>query len=212
MPDYLPGFVLLSACLPALAAQTVSIGITVGGQMTNDFGQSWSLSTPRLLLGPTVRVQTTSGFGFETDLLHKDIEFEYSVGRPGLAYGSYRMSANVWQLPLLLNYERRFGKLTPFVYGGWTVRWTTGAMRAGQYCIQLPSIVCTPFTETGLSEGDRQITNGPAAGGGVGFGAGMLRLSPEVRFTRWLQRAIAQPPSAQNEVDLLLRVAIQFGR
>jgi len=213
VPEHLPRLALLLVCQPALTAQTFSIGLSVGGQITNDIGQPWSsLRTSRLLLGPTIRVQATNGFGFETGVLYKDIEFDYSVGRPGLAYRSYKMSANMGQLPTLFRYEHRFGKLTPYVNAGWTVRWMTGAMRNGQYCIQLPSEVCTPFTETGLANKDRQITNGPAAGGGIAFGTGMFQLSPEVRFTRWLQKAIAEPPSAQNEVDLLVRVAVRFGR
>jgi hypothetical protein len=56
-------------------------------------------------------------------------------------------------------------------------------------------------------------TEGLVIGGGVQFGIGRLRVSPEIRYVRWNKPAIVEViadgptfQSSQNEVDLLVGI------
>jgi hypothetical protein len=73
--------------------------------------------------------------------------------------------------------------------------------------------IVKPFAETGWEPrvGSGASTDGFVIGGGVQFGIGRLRVSPEIRYVRWNKPAIVEViadgptfQSAQNEVDLLV--------
>lgn len=209
------GVLLLFGWLPSASAQ-VSLGVAIGGIVTDDFasseGMAYTPSSERLLIGPTFRMRTHSGLGVEVAALRKGLGFQYRLGRPGLGLTEYRADATMWQFPLLLQYGRTLGGVTPYVSAGPTLRWISGGTETGQNCTQLPSVVCTPFSRTDLSDIENRTTAGILVGAGVDVGMRLFRLSPEVRFTRWLEQSFRALPASDSQVELLLRIAIPVTR
>jgi hypothetical protein len=201
---------LLLLWMPSACAQ-LSIGITVGGTITSDFVNSNSgayiLNSGRLLIGPTVRLRTRSGIAIEGGALHKRIGFGYSFGRPGLGFTEYTVDAADWQFPFVLQYGRTLGSVTPYVGAGPVLRWITGGTQKGRNCTSLPSVVCTSFSQSQLSDIRERTTGGILIGAGLEIRAAFASLSPEVRFTRWLGQPFIAPIANDNQLQILLRIA-----
>lgn len=198
-------------CLPPAFAQTWSLGLTIGGLLTDDFrlrDSAYTSEPRRFLVGPTVRLQLDSGVGFEAGALRKPIGFRYAFGRPGLGFAEYETEAAAWEFPLLFHYGDARGRRAPYVSAGISLRRIAGASQTGRECTQLPSVVCTSFTPTELRELHNPTTAGLVIGGGMEVRLAWLRLSPEVRFTRWLSRPFTDPIASGNQVELLMRIAV----
>jgi hypothetical protein len=196
---------------PTIPGQTWSAGVTAGGLPVSDFGKGatgYTTTPSRLLIGPTIRLRLPSGVGFEAGALRKGVDWDYIFGRLGIGHTEYHMRAAAWQFPLLLHLGRSAGPVTPYVSAGMSLRRITGVNQKGQNCTQLPTEVCTPFERTEAPELDNTTSGGVVIGGGLEFGVAFLRLSPEVRFTRWLSRPFTAPPAGENQVEVLVRVAV----
>jgi hypothetical protein len=206
---------LLLLLMPNACAQ-LSIGLTVGGTVTSDFVTSnpgvYTLNSERLLIGPTVRLRTPLGFAIEGGALHKRIGFGYSFGRPGLGSTQYTADAAAWHFPFLLQYGRTLGNIMPYIGAGPVLRWISGGTETGQNCTQLPSIVCTPFSQSQVSNIRERTTTGIIVGAGLEIGAGFARFSPEVRVTRWLGQPFIAPIANDNQLQVVLRIALPITR
>jgi hypothetical protein len=198
------------AWLPTASGQTWSAGVTAGGLPFNDFGKGatgYTTTPSRLLIGPTLRLRLSSGVGFEAGALRKSVTFDYIFG-VNISYSEYHMQSAAWQFPLLFHYGRSAGPVTPYFNAGMSLRRITGVNQKGQNCTQLPTVVCTPFERTEAPELDNATSGGVVIGGGLEFGVSFLRLSPEVRFTRWLSRPFSAPLASENQVEVLVRIAV----
>ena len=118
-------------CVPDAPAE-LSVGVTTGAAVTNDFradNVAYTPSPERLIIGPMIRLRTRSGLGFEFGALRKGLGFGYRFGRPGLGSTEYVADATAWDFPFLLQYGRALGSVTPYVGGGPVLRWVSGERR-----------------------------------------------------------------------------------
>jgi opacity protein-like surface antigen len=119
----------------------------------------------------------------------------------------YDTEVVAWQAPVLVQYGRSFGGATPYVSVGATFRVLGSGSETGTSCGGLLPPVCTDFRR-GLTNIDESFNTGITSGGGVEFRIGWLQLSPEFRYTRWLNEPFHSPQTNEHQVDLLLRIAI----
>jgi hypothetical protein len=176
---------------PLAYAQTFSFGVKVGVPLTNVYTTDFipnggaSASEQRFAIGPTAELHLPFHFSIEADALWRRSSFS-EIG----PYSFSNSPVNDWQFPILAKYELALGPFHPFADGGVVYRHVS---------LSGPSLL--------------QPTNPDTAGVGVGAGITLkllrLRLSPEIRYTRWptppFSSAYAGPViSTGNQVDLLV--------
>jgi hypothetical protein len=185
--------VLLLAGSVALA-QHFSVGIVGGVPLTDglsDVSQAETglvtrtFSDSKLyIVGAMVEVRLPLGIAIEADGLYRPINSAMDVQViPGPVY-HYSENVATWEFPILGKYRFTFlPVLKPFVEAGPSFR-TTGS---------------------GLSWVSGK---GVTAGVGVEIKVLKLRISPEIRYTRWgadaVPRAYLAPPSKQDQAEFLV--------
>jgi hypothetical protein len=208
---------LVLSCIP-LQAQRVSFGVKGGLTALNRFdGSATHSETRAYTLGPMVDFKLFGPLTIEADVLYRRMGYSISVESYGLTYIT-RMRANAWDFPILMKYSGSMGTLRPYVAAGWVFRTFSGVAGTRQTFGLHPadhSVVntTTPVEARYLIE---RNPSGPAAGAGFQFKTGRLRIGPEVRYTRWLSRAVDKQGSqydsggwhplfsSQNQIDFLL--------
>ena len=200
---------LLCAAGLTVAAQPVSVGVKVGVPVTDAIeafqgNQSAYVShTHRYLVGGTVQLNFPFRFSVEVDALYKRLGYEYNqfggVGSPTFT----RTVANSWEFPVLGKYAIFGGPLRPFVDAGANFRHISGVeqIRNGINAVNLPINPVPEFNK------DNDI--GFVFGGGVELKLGVMRITPEFRYTRWGSENFRDPIAAllrtnKNQGDFLL--------
>jgi hypothetical protein len=134
-------------------------------------------------------------------------------------YGSFmgtsfdRVSANAWELPVLLKYRPGKSSVKPYVEGGVAPRLMNGAsIDSSGYTNDLQTGVVTYYHAHWGTNWSNSV--GAVFGGGLQFGFGSLRLAPGLRYTHWNNVARSEVNSygyelhsTQNQVDVLLGIA-----
>ena len=186
---------LLLVAAPPASSQMFSFGVRVGVPLTTVYttqgiadGGAFA-SEDRFTIGPTMEVHLPFHLSFEVDALWRQSSFS-TVG--GHFNGNLDSSVNDWQVPFMAKYERKLGPIHPFIDGGVVYRHVSTSS----------SSVPPPTNPS---------TAGVTAGGGVTLKLLRLRLSPEIRYTRWstpvFSSAYAGPViSTRNQADLLVGV------
>ena len=198
-------------------AQRVSFGVKGGLTGMNGFsGFATNSETRAYTLGPMVEVKLPRSLAIEADVLYRRMGYTSSVSYFGLT-DITRMRAHAWDVAALLKYSGSRGAVRPYLAAGVALRRFSGVAGTRQTFGHLPysgTIVDTtsPLEAKYLLERDPV---GLAAGAGLQFKTGRLRIGPEVRYTRWLSRAVDEPGSqysggfhplfsSQNQIDFLL--------
>jgi hypothetical protein len=178
-------FVLL-LCVSTLIAQPISLGVKLGAPLTDAFD---TLADPADLLrsetknytiGPTFELHLPFRLSVEIDGLYKQANFS-SVERLADSVVSAASSVNSWEVPLLLKYRFSGGLVRPFVDTGVSFSTLTGVSEIRDF-----------FRVPGLRERvgnepifDDKYRTGFVLGGGIELRVPFLRISPEIRYTRW---------------------------
>ena len=180
----------------------VSFGVRGGVPFTDFFhaasspGQTFESNSTRFILGPTVELHLPAGIGLEADALYRHFQYNASYNQIDVLVKS--MATSSWEFPLLVKYRAPGPFVRPYVDGGvaWD-RWS-GVKQ--------------------ITQGGGLSTNSNASGINTGFvlGAGIelhlpvIKLSPEVRYTRWGAKNITDLGGAlrsnQNQAEFLLGV------
>ncbi|MBL8209806.1 MAG: hypothetical protein JNK87_03805 [Bryobacterales bacterium] len=177
-------FAVLLLCFAAFElpapAQTLSLGVKGGGFFTDPAERQDQ--SRKYVVGPSVEV----GFG------RIGVEANVLYWRFGSAVSGVRVRGHVMELPVLGKYyfAGRNAVVRPFAGAGFAFRnvWTDdGRGRFGNREVA--------STEPGV---------GAVFGGGVAMKVWKLRLSPEVRYTRW--GGYNFPVTNANQVQALLGV------
>jgi hypothetical protein len=170
---------------PGASAQNISIGIRAGVPLNDamtavrspNFG--FNSERPRYAIGPTFEVRLPLGLGFHVDALYRKIGVTGSgqpTGAPAASTGSNSFS--FWQFPVMAKLRLGAGPVRPYVNAGPSFSKLSGVGDAGSCLIKL----------TGAANCAGKVLKssgtGVAFGGGVDFKIPVLRLSPEVRYTR----------------------------
>jgi hypothetical protein len=149
-------------------------------------------------------------FAIEVDALyHRN---GYLIG-----YGNFAGSiieserANSWEFPMLFKYKLAVPKVKPFVEVGLAPRTISGTISESGFDVDIMTDQRTPFSAVAKTNWNSSF--GIVTGGGVQFGMGRLRLSPEVRYTHWTSTPIngtfGDGPSyrgTQEQVDVLIGI------
>jgi hypothetical protein len=163
-------------------AQRISVGVEAGVPATESFDTgfiyrgSFDPTTTRYVVGPAVGVSLRSRLAAEINALFQPFSFRQSniIGTPS----SWKTTGNLWQFPLLLKYHLLEGPIAPYITAGPSLQLATNITESFITVIDPTPVVSHP-------QPDRRVIAGFTAGGGLGFSLGRLRISPELRYTRW---------------------------
>ena len=203
-------FPLFCAAALTASAQTFSFGVKAGAPVTSALPYDSSpysiVDTGRWTVGPTVEVKVFSHLSFEADALFRGFRSQ-SSGDFILAGTSLvslqtapvslfsRQNTKEWDFPLLLKYRFQAGRMHPFVDAGFEFAhassdFTISCLAAADTCSAAGIVTSQNSYSSSLNR------HGPAAGVGIEFKFGRIRISPEVRYTRLTQPDV-------NEVTVL---------
>jgi len=192
---------------------------------------SYSSKTKYYTLGPAIELQLPLEFAFEADALYSRLSYDtFRFGSSSFIFQGKEFLNDFsdftgtkferWEFPILLKWRYRNRRVRPFVDGGISLDHTSG-MDGRITRILHDSFGPSPVIITremfnspvpaGLSTRNRK---GGVLGGGIEFRAvGPVRLTPELRYTRWASSQLVPfPPypnmhgSNLNEVTFLLGI------
>jgi opacity protein-like surface antigen len=180
---------LLFVCAAAAMAQPIGVGLKVGLPLTDAFetasgpSSSYTSDTKRYIIGPQIELRLPAGFAIELDALYTKLNFS-SVGSVAGSVVNAATDADSWEFPLLL--KKKFGganagvaAVRPFVATGAAFRRLTSIRQVRNFITGNSQETSTP------DELRNKNATGFVIGGGLEIRALFLRISPEVRFTRW---------------------------
>jgi hypothetical protein len=198
---------VFNAC--ACFAQSLSVGVTGGGRPTDDVTGATPESR-RYVAGPMLELSLPWSFAVAVDALYHRNGYLIGFGNfAGTIIESER--ANSWEFPMLLKYKLPVPRVRPFFEVGLAPRTISGTISESGVNIDIFTGQQTPFS--GKVKTNWSASYGIVAGGGVQFGWGRLRLSPEIRYTHWTSAPVSvsfgDGPSfysAREQVDVLLGI------
>jgi hypothetical protein len=182
----------------------------IGGGRATDLVSSPAIDeSKRYTLGPMLDIGLPLGFGFEFDALYSRDGFRAANSTP-LASTFLNQRTNTWEFPLLVKRAFPIRLVKPFVEAGYAPRVMRGSLDTAGSFLATASGQFQSFSSHNRAD---FTSHGLVIGGGVGFGAGPLRLSPQVRYTRWNNApfgfSFPDGPSfvaSQNQVDVLIGI------
>lgn len=193
-------------------SQPFSFGVR-GGVPLTDFVSaasagrfSFTSSTNRYIIGPTVELRLPFGLGVEFNALYRRLHYDgqsLSID----TFSTSRTTGNLWEFPLLLKYRFPTRIVRPYLDAG--VAWDSLS--------GLEQTVTTTFVPTRTSstttsnppELQHNTTIGFVAGIGLDIHI-LLHISPEIRYTRWNSRNISDAvgllQSKQDQAEFLVGI------
>lgn len=170
---------------------------------------SFTSSTNRYIVGPTAEVRLPFGLGVELDVLYRHFSYAGSGGTSGITstFLTTNTSAGDWEFPLLLKYRLPGKIIHPFVDGG--VAWDRLSGLTQAVSSTVAGITSTTSTSHPVELGNIN-SRGFVLGAGVSVKALLIRISPEVRYTRWGAQHFLDPngllSSNQNQAEFLVGI------
>ena len=178
--------------------------------------------------GVTFHMGLLKNFSLDLDLIHRRAGYNFNdaiVGGTTKGAGTSTTITNItyeitnatyWDVPLLLEYKRR---QRWYYEGGGALR-HVGDLRSWRFqrassavTTTSSSAVTTTNTDTCCNESPaaaRKNIEGVVAGAGIHFvDAFGIKVTPEVRYTRWLGNTFAEGPirSNRNQIEVLFGIA-----
>jgi opacity protein-like surface antigen len=194
--------VLLWLAVTASAFAQLSYGVRGGLPFTNLFdaasnpGETFTSSSTQFIIGPTVELHLPAGFGVEADALYR--HFHYSATANLVDELVNSTASNAWEFPLLVKYRTPGNFVRPFLDAGVAFNHWSGFK-------QITSAV--GLSSTSNPSG---VDTGFVAGAGIELRLPVVRLAPEIRYTRWGAGSITDLGGAlssnQNQVEFLVGV------
>jgi hypothetical protein len=211
--------ILITLVATGCFGQRIEVGAKVGVPVTaafetasdfhSDFGESATSATRRYTLGPSIGVQLWRRFSLESDALYKPLGFDQLVKTGGVLFAHTRTTADSWEFPVVAKF--RFLSLpvvSPYVAGGVSFRHSS---RVSSVMQQYVGAIPNSLTQS-TGSNSATLANRSGRGGVVGVGTeihvAFLRVSPEVRYTRWGADRNVDPElhSNENQAEVLLGV------
>ena len=169
-------------------------------------------------MGPTVQIHLPLHLAVEFNVLYRRLNYDnnFYTRSPSSGEGFINTNnvANKWEFPLLMKYRFSGAAVHPFVVAGVSVNRIngTGRVRAtGQrtFTEWHYTRIVSP-SGFALEELARLSTGGFVLGGGVEIPLSFIRISGEMRYTRWAHenfRKGTQFRSNLNQADFLLGIS-----
>jgi opacity protein-like surface antigen len=191
----------LLLCLGASGAfAQFSFGVRGGVPFTNFFqaapgAGAINSSATRFTLGPTVELRLPAGFGLEADALYR--HFHYDASSNLVDQVLHSTASNAWEFPLLAKYRMKGAFVRPFLDAGVAFDHWSGVK-------QITDLISGVVSKSGTSGSN----TGFVAGAGIELHLPLVRLSPEIRYTRWGAASITDLGGAlksnQNQLEFLV--------
>jgi hypothetical protein len=187
-------------------AQLFTAGIKGGVPITDTFDFVTSdprtrffSSTKRYIIGTTLELRLPFGLGVEFDALFRKFSYD-RTDLVDVLVGNYSATGNQWQFPLLFKYRFPGGLARPYFVAGPSLNRISS--------LELVGTVIGNREEP--EELRKKLVAGAVVGAGIEVRALFLRISPEVRYTRWGSEAFVGPRelfnSNQNQADFLIGI------
>lgn len=178
-----------------------SFGVRGGLPLTNFFqaasnpDETFSSSATRFIIGPTVELRLPAGFSLEAEALFR--HFQYN-GSTNVVDGLVQTTAsNAWEFPLLVKYRTPGLFVKPFLDGGVAFDHWSGTNQ-----------IIAAASGIGASSGTSGSNAGFVLGAGIELHLPLVRLSPEIRYTRWGAASVTDLGAAlrsnQNQAEFLV--------
>ncbi|MEO8100401.1 MAG: porin family protein [Acidobacteriota bacterium] len=191
------------------AGDVISIGVKGGIPITDAVDTArgnnagYTTNTKRYLVGPTVEFHLPLRFSIEFDAIYKRLGYQYDATGP---YVYSKTVANTWEFPALVKFEILPGPVRPFVDAGVSFRNLSGVKQIRQ---TISGVTFNRVELNSAAEFNKRNDVGGTAGFGVAFKLGPVRISPEVRYTRWGSETLRDPINAllrtnRNQGDFLI--------
>lgn len=178
----------------------LSFGVRGGIPFTNFFqaasnpSETFNSSATRFIIGPTVELRLPAGFGLEGDALFR--RFQYNASANLVDVVLHNSASNAWEFPLLVKYRTPGLFVKPFLDGGVAFDHWSGTRQLAQ------------VTGLNSTSGTSGSNTGFVAGAGIELHLPLVRLSPEVRYTRWGAASVTDLGGAlrsnQNQAEFLV--------
>jgi opacity protein-like surface antigen len=201
-------FVLLAFTVVAAAAQPIGFGLKLGAPLTDAVnlaaGNGTLTSTAtKFTIGPMVELRLPFGVGVEADFLYRRVSGTYNS-----SVFSADAHGNEWDVPILLKYRFPFPIVKPYLEAGPSFRWLTNVDH-GYTCA---SNICTGIAPPQFSTSTSGA--GLTLGGGVEVKLLLIRIAPELRYTRWGSEAFSLQSAGttflntnQNQAEFLVGIS-----
>ena len=147
------------------------------------------------ILGPVIELHLPAGFGVEFDALYRNFNYKTSANFVDTLLSS--SAGHAWEFPLLLKYKVPSLIVRPYLAAGFAFDRWTGLKQV--------------TNAIGVTNSHVAVTNtGVVLGAGFEIHALVIRISPEVRFTRWGAKDLTDLGglirSSQNQSEFLIGV------
>jgi len=188
---------LASSFTTAFAAEHIfSFGIKGGVPLTDAFTDATTRgvdvithtfsNTKNYVIGPTVELSLPFGFAVEADALYRPLNLTTDITVVPQPLAHYSPNINSWEFPILGKYHFLH---TPIVK---------------------PYVEAGPIFRHVGSQASYLSNSGFAIGGGVDFKLLLVRITPELRYSRWGGDAASTffvPPSQLNQAEFLIGIS-----
>ena len=170
-------------------AQTFTLGVVGGVRTTGLFAGNLTDESKRSVIGPAADLQLPLHLSLEVDALYRRFGYSDTFVVPILP-GSLTVTRerdNSWEFPLLAKYRVPVSGLHPFAGIGVAPRKVSGrADQSGYTTDFFTGLPSQPFSSSYKTSYDPTV--GLVVAGGIELGVGRIRLTPQVRYTRWNAR------------------------
>lgn len=171
---------------------------------------SFSSNTNRYIIGPTAELRLPFGLGVEVDALYRHFSFTGSgtIAGTGITILNSTTTSGAWEFPLLVKY-RLPGKIVhPYVDGG--VAWDTLSGLTQAVTTTVAGVTGSRSSTSNPPQLVNSTSTGFVLGAGISVKALLIRVSPEVRYTRWGSQHFLDPngglSSNQNQAEFLVGI------
>jgi hypothetical protein len=188
--------------------QSFSVGVKGGVPLADAFrvtdsSRYFSNKAP-YVIGPAAELHLPMGISGEVGVLYRNLEYSSRTldqsSTPPQAIEA-RTTGQVWEFPFLAKYRIPGVFVRPFISAGISYR----------RLARLRTRSTAPGSTNQPPELTGQNAVGPTLGGGLEFKVRRVRLSSEIRYTRWgtssFREALSGFASQLNQADFLLGIA-----
>jgi hypothetical protein len=178
------GFIFLLFSRSPAEAQSLHYGGTVGVPLNSlaTADDSLNATTRRYTFGVSLSADIPGEFGLDVDLLYKRLDL-------GFSSDPARINSHRLELAPMIRFAFHSSSIRPFIHAGMSFNWIIGGGGSG-VCADTPGHASRWYCIEGKSVAElrHSHTHGFVVGAGAEFHRGVLRLRPEFRFTRWVDR------------------------
>lgn len=195
----------LLTAISSFAAGPFEFGVRIGVPFTDVInagdnpGVLANTQTQRYILGPSVEVKLPFRLSVEGDVLYERFHIQSNLlsNAGSVVSAASTATSNQWEFPILAKYRFTGGTIRPYVGAGASFRHIADIGRLSSFV-------------QGTNPGN-SVSEGFVFAGGIQFRLFVLKLSPELRFTRWGSNNIYDGfgnilKTSQNQGEFLLGI------